>query len=379
MVDAPLTVMPAGTGGRTRQKPFVMTSLALFGMFYLASCAPHAAARGDRTAMPADPAPCSMTSASPWIEKWLGAWELVSRQILEVPDAPPPEIVLYDSSCVYTTSPLTAGGLDPVTGPALRGTPLPWRALAHHDSLTLPDSSRVPVQLMSFTNVARRTGPFFVMAAPSYWAQKGHGQEPGLTGVFLHEFTHTRQIRGWAGILGPIDSTWAYPEELNDDAVQTHFGADSVYVAAYMAERDLLYRAAAADSLSEARSLAREALAMMRNRHARWFTGDKAVFAILDDMFLSLEGCGQWTAYAWLAHPGGGGLDRDAAIKRMLGRRRWWVQDEGLALMLVVDRLLTQWPSLVFREPSMGATELLDRAVTAVDRQGPAPARRPAE
>lgn len=367
MVSDPLTVPHSQTGARSRRPPGVIVGLALFGALCLAWCAPVPAANGDPVATGPGPGPCSINAASPWIETWLDAWELASREILHLPDAPPPEIVFYDSLCVYTTSALTAGGLAPVTGPALHGKPLPWRALPHHGSLTLPDSSEVPIQLMSFTNVAKPSGPFFVMAAPAYWAQKGH--TPAPTPVFLHEFTHTRQIRGMLGIIGPIDSAWPYPEELDDDAVQTHFSADSIYVAAYMAERDLLYRAAEAESLSEVRSLAMEALALMRNRHARWFTGENAVFATLDDIFLSLEGCGQWTAYAWLAHPEGGGLDRDAAIRKMLGRRRWWAQDESLALILVVDRLLPEWPSLAFREPTAaGALELLERAVAAADR-----------
>lgn len=316
------------------------------------------------SASAAGDADCSMTAAKPWISKWLAAWELASRDILHLPDAPAPQIVLFDSSCVYTTSPLTAHGASPRSdGPTLFGASLPWRALAHGDSLILPDSSVTPIQLMSFTSSSRESGPFFVMAAPSYWTSKGYGQEPGLTGVFLHEFSHTRQLRGVRDTLGPIDSTWAYPEELNDDAVQTHFGADSVYVAAYIAERDLLYRAADAPTEEEARSLAAQALAMMRARHARYFTGDKAVFADVDQIFLSLEGVGQWTAYAWLAHPQGGGMPREAAIQKMLGKRRWWVQDEGLALILAVDRLMPDWPALEFNVPSMGALDLLARAV----------------
>jgi len=87
------------------------------------------------------------------------------------------------------------------------------------------------------------------------------------------------------------------------------------------------------------------------------------VFAILDDTFLSLEGAGQWAAYAWLAHPAGGRLDRPAAVKRMLGKRRRWSQDEGLGLFLVVDRLMPGWPSLVFDPKSIGATDLLERAI----------------
>jgi hypothetical protein len=312
---------------------------------------------------PAGNAPCDVVAASPWINRWFDAWELASREILRIPDAPPPNVVLYDSACVYSTAEEGAPGVPPVDGPALLGAKLSWRAAAHHDSLTLPGGTRVPVRLMSFANVDRTTGPYFVMAAPSYWAQMGHGDVLGLTGVFLHEFAHTRQIKGVAGVIGPIDSTWAYPEKLDDDAVQTHFGSDSVYVAAYLAERDLLYRAAAADSLTDTRTLAEQALAMMRSRHARWFTGDMAVFATLDDTFLSLEGAAQWTAHAWLAHPEGGALEREQAVARMLGRRRWWAQDEGLALFLVVDRLFPGWPQVVFSDRSPGATELLERAI----------------
>lgn len=325
-------------------------------------CASRGAARGPGAIQP-DPATCTIPSASAWIERWLAAWELASERILQLPEAPPPQIVFYDSHCIYTTSPITAAGAMAGHGPALHGSPLTWSALPHDGSLTLPDASEVPVQLMSFTNADEESGPFFVMAAPAYWTEHGHGQEPQLTGVFLHEFAHTRQIRGMLQIIDPIDSSWPFAEELNDDAVQTHFGNDPAYVEAYMAERDLLYRAAEAESLEQVRSLASEALGMMRRRHARWFVGDKAVFATLDDAFLSLEGVGQWVAYAWLSHPEGGGMDREAAIRTMLGSRRWWVQDEGLALFLVIARLLPEWPALAFSEPSTGALELLARAV----------------
>lgn len=333
------------------------------GAWSLVACASRGTATQGHVAVQSDTPACDVAAASPWISRWLAAWELASREILRLPEAPAPNLVFYDSTCVYTTAEAALPGITPVDGPSLHGTKLPWHAAAHHDAIPLPDGSRVPIALMSFTNSDKKTGPYFVMAAPSYWtAQMGRGDEAGFTGVFLHEFTHTRQLRGMAAVIGPIDSTWAYPEELNDDAVQTHFGSDSVYVAAYLAERDLLYRAAAADSLAEARTLALQALQMIRSRHAQYFTSDMAVFATLDDTFLSMEGAAQWTAYAWLAHPEGGAMEPEKAVAKMLGRRRWWAQDEGLALFLVVDRLLPEWPSLVFGQKSAGALELLELA-----------------
>ena len=88
-----------------------------------------------------------------------------------------------------------------------------------------------------------------------------------------------------------------------------------------------------------------------------------AVFATLDATWLALEGAAQWTAVAWLAHPAGGGMDQDAAVKRMLGARRWWAQDESLGLFLVLDRLLPNWPELTFGAQGMGAVELLETAL----------------
>jgi hypothetical protein len=313
----------------------------------------------------AGPACDDPEAAYPWIEHWLGAWDLASREILHLPDAPTPNFVFFDSACVYTTSDVTAPNAVPFTGPGLGGGTQTWRAAAHRDSLELPDGRRVEVALMSFAAFDRETGPFFVMAAPSYWRGRGIGQEPGLTAVFLHELAHTRQMRGLTHVIGPIDSTWKGEQELDDDAVQRRFGKDSTYVREYLAERDSFYRAAFAESISDVRAIASRALAMMRARHARWFTGPDSVYAIVDDTFLSLEGAGQWTAAAWLSHPKGGGMTRAAAMERMVGKRRWWSQDESLAIFLVLERLDPTWPSRVFSEPSSGVLALLDRAVSA--------------
>jgi hypothetical protein len=280
----------------------------------------------------------------------------------------PPEIVFYDASCVYTTSQVTAGGAGAGSGPTLHGGNLPWRAIQHDGVITLPDSSRMPLQLMAFAASGGEAGAFFVMAAPGLWAEAGIdseelGRERLLTAVFLHEFAHTVQIPSFQGVIGPIDEEWAFSEELSDDVVQERFGADSAYTAAYEAERDLLYRATEAESQDEGRALAAEALAMMKARHARWVTDESEVFAILDDAFLSFEGAGQWIGYAWLSHPRGGGVRPDVALAEMRRGGRRWTQDEGLALFLVLERLLPSWPSRVFGKRPAGAVELLEEAI----------------
>ncbi len=305
------------------------------------------------------------------MKRWFDAWQFTSAQILRIPESTHPNIVFFDARCIYATADLS-DARSSVTSPSIGESGLLWRTALHGDTLTMPTSKKIPVQLLSFTDFDVRTRrPFFVMASPDYWESKGLGQEPGLTAVFLHEFAHTRQIGGLVSTIGPIDAAWNFPNELDDDAVQKQFQSDQKYAATYLAERDLLYRAAGADSVAEVRVLALQALAMMRARHARWFVGENDVFATLDDTFLSLEGAAQWAAYAWLAHPKGGKLTKSAAVTRMIGRRRTWSQDEGLGLFLVIDRLLPEWPSLVFREPSIGGISLLERATRKVSGRMP--------
>ena len=102
---------------------------------------------------------------------------------------------------------------------------------------------------------------------------------------------------------------------------------------------------------------------MMRARRARWFTGADAMYADLDDIFLTMEGIAQWAGYAWLVDPKGGGLSPAAALPGMRRGGRQWSQDEGLAILLVVDRLSPGWPTRAFApEPAM-ALGLLSAAV----------------
>jgi hypothetical protein len=353
-----------------RRSAFLAWGSALASVLVL-GCAPAGREGEPHQAFSRAGGSCDLRAATPWISKWLTAWELTSTQILRLPDPRPVDLIFYDSACVYTTSALAAPGAAVQAGPTLFGVDLPWHALAHHDTIIDADSSRRPVRMSATGGATSRGRGFLVMSGPEFWVQGGGvtrdglAREETLTGVVLHEFAHAHQVPALVATIDSIASTWSFPQRFNDDVVQARFGADSAYVRAYMAERDLLYRAASADSMDDVRALAGEALAMMRSRHARWFSGENRVFATLDDLFLSLEGAGQWTGYAWLAHRQGAGFHPHIAVAIMRGRGRVWAQDQGLALFLVVNRLLPEWPSLVFGPRSIGALELLQRAVEA--------------
>jgi hypothetical protein len=184
---------------------------------------------------------------------------------------------------------------------------------------------------------------FFVMALPAVW--RASARDPRgdtlATVVFMHEFTHTQG----GEIAGRIDSLMraGLPADADDDVIQTRFENRPGFRAAYERERDLLFRAATASSLAEARRLAIQAVEEMDRRRGTFFTGGDSVYAPTEDVFLTLEGMGQWAAYLWLTDSLGGGMGVGDALAFVRRGREHWSQDEGLAIALVLSRFQPGW------------------------------------
>jgi hypothetical protein len=281
-----------------------------------------------------------------WLSSALARWQQAERDWLELPPALLPTIETADGVCTYR---LPQGDFSRLQAEPHAGT----LHLAGRD---------LPLGPVSFADGPDR----FVMTLPSLWRAAGVDSEAGLerlmTGVLLHEIMHTRQASIAAQAIGAMEQASGLGDELTDDSVQAAFAGDPAYVAAYQAERDLLFAAAAEPDDDSARDMARRALAMMRDRRARWFTGDKAWMSEADDVFLTMEGAGQWLVWRDMSAADGAGLAPAAALAATRRGGRWWTQDEGLALMLALERLLPGWQRHAFREPDWRAANLLARA-----------------
>jgi hypothetical protein len=206
------------------------------------------------------------------------------------------------------------------------------------------------------------------MALPSVWRTNttiNSDDRLGLTGVFLHEFSHTRQMDALQGRFEAASAIYKMPDDFNDDSIQVHFKSDPAYSASIAQETDLLYRAGSEPDGARARALARQALALIDSRQKRWFVGGDAKFKPYDDLFLTMEGFGQWSAYAWLSDPKGGVMTQAAAQAKMRGSRKWWSQEEGLALFLVIDRFVPGWAQRAFGNPPAMGIDLLRQAIAA--------------
>ena len=316
-----------------------------FAALIVLACSTPAQARSD----------CTMSVGDgKWVEDALRASDLIMLKRLHLPPDRRPTIVVFDQDCRFEAMP-GAGGK--------------WTGTPHEGKILLPDGKEIDVGVTSFASRDDRTGKrFFVMALPSIWyaANVMKPGDLGLTGVFLHEFSHTRQM----DVLRPrFDSASAIhelPEDFTDDTIQKTFEPDGDYAQSIAREIDLLYRAADERDPTKARSLARQALGLMEARQNRFFVGTNAWLKPYDDLFLTMEGFGQWAAYAWLSDARGGRMTPAIARDRMRGSRKWWSQDEGLALFLVIDRLVPAWPRQAFGSTPASGIELLRQATGGV-------------
>jgi hypothetical protein len=308
-------------------------------------------------------APASSCSMSPgekqWIERALSAWNYMRLERLRIPPQADPVIVLFNDKCRFEA----------------KATSKPiWRAEPHAGVIRLPNGGEVEAGVISATMSNEKTGePFFVMALPSVWEAAKivrPDDRDGLAGVFLHELSHVVQ----APVLSPFwkhaKARYGEPEDLNDDQIQRVFQKDPAYVAVAEKERDLLFRAAMEPDEGKAKSLVRDALALREARQKRWFTGSDAVWQPYDEIFLTMEGFGQWVAYAWLSDPKGGGLTLAEAQTKMRGGRRWWSQDTGFSAFLVIDRFVPDWPARAFAPRPALAIDLL--RIAAAEKGSPA-------
>jgi hypothetical protein len=292
-----------------------------------------------------------------WINQALAAWRFAEVRELHLTPKPLPPIEVFDDHCQYIS-------VSSQTVPT-------WKGSIHGSTISLPNGSTVPFGVVSFAApvAGQEDAGFFVMSLPSVWranhVQSGLGVERLMDGVLLHEMTHTRQFYFVNPTMDRLAKANHLSDDIGDDSLQDAFSKDLKYVAAYERERDLLYEAALASDNAEARRIAKKALAQVRARRSMWFAGKLAYWKEVDEVFLTMEGLGQWNAYAWLTDPEGAHLAPTLALPEVRRKRNRWTQDEGLALFLVIDRLVPGWQSFAFAKHPELAYELLERAVSS--------------
>jgi hypothetical protein len=306
---------------------------------------------------PAPPA-CALPEADrAWVDRALDAWRFASREITGIGPVANFQAVFFSADCVLQSG-------NALNSPDAQG--VTWTARRHAGMVPLPDGSEMPAGVTSFVS-GEKGLTYFVMSTPSVWAAAGVGERPELdtrmVAVLLHEGSHVAQVGPYGPRLGGLIERNSLPESFNDNAVQDRFKDNAEFAESVKQETQLFLDAVAATDDAEAKKLAREARRLMRERQARWVTGNDAYLVEAEDIWLTFEGAGQWTGYQWLVHPRGGAQPA-AEIMARFSRGRHWSQTEGFALVMALDRIAGPgWKRHAYGDGARTVLEMLDDAL----------------
>ena len=321
---------------------------------------------------------CALSaSEAVFVQEALDGWGVITHELLALPDEPLPWMILYGRTCAYHLAPDEATPLGRETRPvatALRyaGSAVTVHALAVTDDVPLPDGQRLPVAGRAFTSLYERDGvirPFFVTALPEVWASDPRYADDTddwrgfVLGVLSHELVHTRQIVAIAARVEELHERHPIlPETLDDDWLQKKFEKEPTVDQLVRDEVELLHLAVAEKDPESARLLARAAVRMTRFRREKVYGAEHAAYSALEDLFLNMEGVACWSAFE-LSVRRRAGVPREDVLSAIRDNRKWWSQEEGLALFLALDRFVPDWRRRVFPPELAGPVDLLEAAV----------------
>ncbi len=311
----------------------------------------------------------NLSSEIKTISDWFSAWELVSDEIYDLHTFESVEFVFYDSKQVISTSAVTIPEGTRIEGPSLFQENLSWKKSEHNGKITLPTGEEVPLGLMVFASPLEESEQqsFFIMPLLDFWKEAGVKSEMPydlfLTGIFLHEFSHSQQMNGIGSKITTLSENTVFKETLNDEMVEQLFSKDSSYVNMYKLEHQKVFMAIKEPSLNARLKITEEILHMMAQREQQFFISEHEALIDINNLFLTMEGVGQFTMYQWLIHPKGGNLSEEIAFKGT--RTKSWVQDEGFGLALLLSNFENPrvWGNEFFGQNSNTLTHMLIKVV----------------
>lgn len=307
-----------------------------------------------------------------WLQEALNGWARIRQDALRLNPAPLPWLVLFDESCVWHLSP------DLTVRPELKqttadlsmdGAPVRVFAAPHTGQILLPNDRFVGTRATASTSVyGGGSATFSLVSMYGVWERDSrHANEPRLGEFFqslvIHELTHSTQLVGVIKRVAALRRASVMPAIVDDDVVQRKFGFVLPFRSAIESECSTFYRAALSADASRRREWTEKGLSMARKRRARFYVSQNAAFRDLEDVFFAMEGSAQWAAYRWARSQSAPAVSDDALVKFVRADRKFWSQDEGLALYLLIDALIPGWQKRTFGDTIASPFALLEEAL----------------
>ncbi|MCD9187080.1 MAG: hypothetical protein LUM44_11655 [Pyrinomonadaceae bacterium] len=303
-----------------------------------------------------------------WIEKTVAIWEKVRTDSLNISSQKLPWLIVFDENCVWNINPdASEFSAQNSIKDKLVFNKKSYEVFAskHEGKISLPKNGKIPAQLISFaSNYGNAEKAFLVSAMPSIWKNAPHLKEEKnvdalVRSVFVHEMTHIFHQKYHAK-LDVLEKKLKEVENFDDDIIQNTFAKNDGFRQAYEKEHELLYQAVAEDDLKRKRELAKSVFEAVKSRRSRFYINENAIYEEVEEIFLTMEGAANWAAYRSAIDQG---LNRTEAVKLIRRGGKYWSQDEGIGLFLLIDQLLPKWQKKAFGKSQMSVIHLLGEAV----------------
>jgi hypothetical protein len=293
-----------------------------------------------------------------WMQTALDRWEVTCRRHLRLPIEPLAWVIFYDDNYAWHMSAETA--LLPAHETAtvtlkFAGQPRELVRVTHKQGLWVPGRDEaLPIKVdLSAMPYADDQKSFCIIPLPSMFHKlDGLGtaaeMDEFFLGVALHELTHTRQLSLVMGKIKRLSKRYPVPEHLDDNLLEDTFAKNKAYARRFLREMDLLGDAYMAETPAQGKRDLARALTMIQQRRARYFVGKRKVYAPLEEIFLTLEGAGMWVHFQMAREHAPAGEDVPTTLNKLAAKTNAWSQVEGLALFLLIDRLVPNWQARYF-------------------------------
>jgi hypothetical protein len=311
-----------------------------------------------------------------WLQEALNGWTRIRQDALGLGDGPLPWLVLFDETCVWHLSPdlsvqpelkQTSADL------SMNGEPVRVYSAPHTGQILLPNGRLIGTRATASTSVyGGGSATFSLVSMYGVWERDPrHAKQPRLgeffQGLLIHELTHSTQLIGVTRRIAALRRANIMPGIVDDDVVQRRFGFVIAFRSAIESECNTLYRAVLSTDAARRREWTEKGLSMARKRRARYYVSQSAAFRDLEDVFFAMEGSAQWAAYRLARSRLAPEVSDGEVIKFVRGDRKFWSQDEGLALYLLIDALIPGWQKRTFGDTMASPFAMLEDALKHSD------------
>jgi hypothetical protein len=302
-------------------------------------------------------------------QKTIDDWEFICKNELRIEPGSLPWIILYDSVVAWHINP-DMSKLPPnrklSSSVSFAGTTYPLFRVDHKGKLWVPD--REPIDVKSLPAAAmpvdnnKRT--FFISPLPALFRSLAPPDQAVyldliLKGLNMHELTHTRQLAFVIPQILDAQKKYHLPESIDDNSIERTFNKDDGYKEFFSREQAHLWAAAITNNRDSCKRELRIALEIAAARKRTFFVNENEGYKVLDDIFLALEGSAMWAQYKITRKYAPHGQTPAQTLHFIFQHGDSWSQNEGLALFLIIDKLIPGWQAQFFNQELPSPFEVL--------------------